>query len=712
MNDAGQITGFGYLSPGTMYRASGSSVQVIPGFVGDQYQIGTAIDASGGLVGSSLRADNSWTALIYTDAGGLGHLNQLVPAGSDWNLDPVNEGDSLAFTYGTNGRQIVGAGRTGTGFVRGFVLTPGPDGSPGSGVIKQIGMIPRFAANEPNYNVVAHDVNTAGEVVGGVYDWAVAYPYYAFIWVDGTGTVDLNDLIDPASGWRLSVAFAINDHRQVAGFGNLNGQTRAYTMTLPDLSPCPPADTCHGPGIRDLRTGNCPSSFPVLADGTSCSDGNTCTPNDVCHSGSCVGGPLDLVCAVAPAVEGVTTLNGQQVAVFSFNAGAPASINIPYGPQNFLTPPGNDPNNPSASPPPAWFSPGEHRAVFTSPLVNGILSWTLGTQTVTANGSSPVLTLETRPEGPGIEVGGTFFNLLPDHTAELMSSILQTSDTASTPGSTDGAFDVTDDGTATYQVPLWVPDGRAGVKPDLALSYSSKQGDGPLGYGWHLSGLSIISRCPQDFVHEGAPRAIQFSDSDPLCLDGERLALYSGTYNAAGAEYRTEYDEFIKDQATGSRWPGTYRVLGLSVRWHAAELWVLRRQPPGFHGDPTATLQGTRTNVTANGTTTDDPTATTDATSVRLSWALASVRDRYDNEVTYKYWTPPGAAVELLINRIDYTSGPTGSADRSITFDYGDPDSDPPRQDVRKSFVSGLPLQDAHLLRNISMFGPNPTHVR
>src|SRR4051794_4783499 len=62
-------------------------------------------------------------------------------------------------------------------------------------------------------------------------------------------------------------------------------------------------------------------------------------------------------------------------------------------------------------------------------------------------------------------------------------------------GRIDGAFSVTSDGAATYTVPLWVPEGRGSMKPNLALIYQSRGGDGPLGVGWSLGGLSSISRC-------------------------------------------------------------------------------------------------------------------------------------------------------------------------------------------------------------------------
>lgn len=48
-------------------------------------------------------------------------------------------------------------------------------------------------------------------------------------------------------------------------------------------------------------------------------------------------------------------------------------------------------------------------------------------------------------------------------------------------------------GTGNYTVPLTVPPGRSGFQPDLALSYSTGQGNGPFGLGWDL-GTPVIRR--------------------------------------------------------------------------------------------------------------------------------------------------------------------------------------------------------------------------
>jgi hypothetical protein len=62
-------------------------------------------------------------------------------------------------------------------------------------------------------------------------------------------------------------------------------------------------------------------------------------------------------------------------------------------------------------------------------------------------------------------------------------------------GETAGFFDVTPDGAATYRIPLWVPPGRNGMQPELALRYDSRAGYGLMGVGWRLDGLQKRAAC-------------------------------------------------------------------------------------------------------------------------------------------------------------------------------------------------------------------------
>lgn len=141
-----------------------------------------------------------------------------------------------------------------------------------------------------------------------------------------------------------------------------------------------------------------------------------------------------------------------------------------------------------------------------------------------------------------------------------------------------GQFAVSQDGGASYFLPLKVGPGLAGIAPELGLSYQSQSssGDGLMGMAWNLTGLSSIERCANTMVHDGLQKPVQFLDSDKYCLDGQRLLLVSGTYGQDGAHYRTEIDSFSKIVGVGRAgngaasfkvWPknGTVREYGSST---------------------------------------------------------------------------------------------------------------------------------------------------
>ena len=119
-------------------------------------------------------------------------------------------------------------------------------------------------------------------------------------------------------------------------------------------------------------------------------------------------------------------------------------------------------------------------------------------------------------------------------------------------GATPGSFKVNETGAATYTIPITVPPGTAGMAPTLSLNYNSQSGNGPLGVGWSLGGLSAITRCPASIVQDGFKGGINYDGNDRFCLDGQRLVLVAGSYGADGAEYRTETESYTRVVSYGS----------------------------------------------------------------------------------------------------------------------------------------------------------------
>lgn len=86
-----------------------------------------------------------------------------------------------------------------------------------------------FAASE------ALGINNAGQIVG----WAdTAHAAHAFLFEAGK-LIDLNTLIDPASGWTLNAAMAINEHQQIAATGCMGGECFALRLDMVTSVPEP-----------------------------------------------------------------------------------------------------------------------------------------------------------------------------------------------------------------------------------------------------------------------------------------------------------------------------------------------------------------------------------------------------------------------------------------------------------------------------------------
>jgi len=114
-------------------------------------------------------------------------------------------------------------------------------------------------------------------------------------------------------------------------------------------------------------------------------------------------------------------------------------------------------------------------------------------------------------------------------------------------GATAGSFNVDQSGNAEYEIPILTPHGAGGLAPSVALSYNSGSGDGLLGYGWTIGGISAITPCRATQEHGDGPNTQSMVQLDPsqgavYCLDGERMVLIQGPNGTVGSQYRLEHD--------------------------------------------------------------------------------------------------------------------------------------------------------------------------
>ncbi|MFY2560891.1 RHS repeat-associated core domain-containing protein [Corallococcus terminator] len=272
------------------------------------------------------------------------------------------------------------------------------------------------------------------------------------------------------------------------------------------------------------------------------------------------------------------------------------------------------------------------------------------------------------------------------------------------PGTLAGSFDVTADGAATYKVPLWVPQGRAGIQPSLSLNYNSRGGNGLLGVGWGLGGLSQITRCGKTTVQDTAPGPVMFDSTDALCLDGKRL-VQVGTTSGGEKTYATEVEEFSHIVAK--------QADGLGPQWFEVQLkngLVLE-----YGKDGTSRIEGYRMNFVPASSNSGDSSVVGNHTaqSVRYGWSLSRMRDRKGNFMSLEYQlrvhgnSSQGYAYEQLPVALRYTGSTTDASvatpGRAVLFHYQEMTE---RPDRIERFVSGLKLVGVRRLESIAMHGP------
>ncbi|MBU2709379.1 hypothetical protein KCM76_25535, partial [Zooshikella marina] len=191
---------------------------------------------------------------------------------------------------------------------------------------------------------------------------------------------------------------------------------------------------------------------------------------------------------------------------------------------------------------------------------------------------------------------------------QLLIPTIAMADPPKAVGTIPGAFSIGTDGAANYRIPLELPPGINGLKPDLALEYDSQKGNGLLGIGWRLTGFPAITRCPTTLEQDGFIDGVDFDDNDKYCLNGQRLVAINGDYGANGTEYRTEHNSYKKIISYGSAGSGPAYF----------KVWYKNGEIAEFGN-------------------TDDARVEAQGKSDVLHWAINKTEDRFGNAISYGY---------------------------------------------------------------------------
>ncbi|ALU44689.1 RHS repeat-associated core domain-containing protein [Pseudoalteromonas rubra] len=244
---------------------------------------------------------------------------------------------------------------------------------------------------------------------------------------------------------------------------------------------------------------------------------------------------------------------------------------------------------------------------------------------------------------------------------------------------TPGEFRVDESGSATYQVPIELPEGPGGVKPTLGLSYSSSNTQaGIAGIGWSLSGLSSITRCAKSKFHDNLSGAyvkdVQLDETDAFCVDGQRLV------EVGNGVYRTHQDSFTEYQLDGTK----ASVNGFIATTKSGETHYYGNVNGAYNSVQYVSSSLTNNQAVAN------------------TWLLSSITDVYaeasdprlhSNRIRYYYASPNGGNSidqEVLLKKIQYGSAEvTLSYTESLVPHYG--------------YRFGAPYQRTQTLDNINV---------
>lgn len=169
------------------------------------------------------------------------------------------------------------------------------------------------------------------------------------------------------------------------------------------------------------------------------------------------------------------------------------------------------------------------------------------------------------------------------YSSKAINKTLAVGATAGSPGVSNGA--------ATYSIPIVSvprPDGAV-PSPSLSIEYNSMAGDGLLGRGWNLSGVtSVIARSQKTIAYDGVTEP-SCTAADVFTLDGKKLKLDVASSTSSYQVWHMEIEDYslIKSfkNASGQidRWEITTKDGLVMIYGEQTDSKVLATNSSGFN---------------------------------------------------------------------------------------------------------------------------------
>ena len=252
-------------------------------------------------------------------------------------------------------------------------------------------------------------------------------------------------------------------------------------------------------------------------------------------------------------------------------------------------------------------------------------------------------------------------------TARPIAINTSPSGTSTEVGITEGALNVSLNGSASYTIPILVPPGINGVEPQISINYNSQRGlGGTAAKGWDIGGVSSITRIPATKFHDLKIDPVDFNSLDRFALDGQRLIVKNGSsaYGGDGTVYETEYFSNIKVTSYGVHPSGA----------NYGPLYFLVEYPNG-----TKAYFGN----------------STDSRSV-MDWSITAIDNPQGIRISYTYINSNNS---LYIDSIKYGGLTPSTPINEIKFVYA------PKIVAEDSYVGGVNIKRDKNLTNINVSG-------
>ncbi len=282
------------------------------------------------------------------------------------------------------------------------------------------------------------------------------------------------------------------------------------------------------------------------------------------------------------------------------------------------------------------------------------------------------------------------------------------------------AVSVSEGGVPSYSLQIAVPPGIAGMTPNIALIYSGSSVNGPVGYGWTVQGISMITRCPGDKLIDGYAQPVSYSVNDKLCLDGQRLIQTdaSGTVvNAAVTSPGIDNPFQQNDSLGGTGLVREYRT--------EKDIYARIRGYGTAGGDPANgpayfqvwTKSGQIFEYGVNSNTTANAQIVASGRSLVVAWPVSRISDTVGNYIDFQYeqrdvaWGSgvvagsPTTGHEWNLLEIRYTGNGAQLPVNKVVFDYGDrPDTPGAAQDRGEAYHQGSKNVSVRLLSKVTTY--------